>query len=301
MNSLKQMNLAMRYIEERLTSEIDPKELSRIACCSEYHFRRMFSFLSGMPLGEYIRRRRLAAAAALLKSGGKKIIDLALEMGYESPDSFSKAFQNLHGVTPSQAKKNKTAVKAFPPMTFQLKIAGGIEMEYRIVHKTPFWIVGLKKRITLQFEGVNPQMNSVVEKLTPEIVAELKNLCDTEPRGMLNISVRLAECGSGGCGVTPVEGAELDQYIGVATTGHAPVGYDVLPVDESDWAVFTVVGAFPKAVQDTWARIYAEWFPSSEYELTGGPEMLWFESPDLSAPDCKNEIWVPVIKAVRQA
>lgn len=299
MDSLKQMNLAMRYIESHLTTEIDSKELSRIACCSEYHFRRMFSFLSGMPLGEYIRRRRLALAAVLLKSGDKKIIDIAFEMGYESSDAFTKAFQTMHGVTPSQSKKRDVAVKAFPPMTFQFKVQGGIEMDYRIVHNSPFRIVGFKKRITLQFEGINPQMDSVAAKLTPEIVAELKSLCDTEPRGMLNISANISEHAPAGCDVKPVEGMELDQYIGVATTKPAPGGYDVLPVEESDWAVFTAVGPFPKAVQDTWARIYAEWFPSSGYEMTGGPELLWYESPDLSKPDCKNEIWIPVTKAAR--
>ena len=123
-------------------------------------------------------------------------------------------------------------------------------MEYRIVHKGEFHIVGFKKRITLQFEGINPQMDSVIAKLTSEIVAELKGLCDTEPCGMLNISARLNESTPGGCDVSPTEGAELDQYIGVATTKPAPGGYDILPVDESDWAVFTVVGPFPKAVQD---------------------------------------------------
>lgn len=296
MDSLKQMNLAMRYVEEHLTSEIDPKELSRIACCSEYHFRRIFSFLSGMPLGEYIRRRRLALAAVMLRTGGEKVIDVAMQMGYDSPDAFTKAFAAMHGITPSQARKADAGTKAFPPMTFRIKISGGIEMDYRIVEKGAFQIVGFKKRITLQFVGINHQMDSLAAKLTPEIVAELKALCDTEPRGMLNVSAHLAETVSSGKNAVPVEGTELDQYIGVATTKPAPDGYDTLPVEASDWAVFTATGPFPKAVQDTWARIYAEWFPSSGYELTGGPEILWYESPDLSKPDCKNEIWIPVRK-----
>lgn len=159
-------------------------------------------------------------------------------------------------------------------------------MEYRIVQKSAFQIVGFRKRITLQFEGVNPQMDSVIAKLTPEVVLQLKGLCDTEPRGMLHASAHFAE--------RQVEGTELDQYIGVATTKPAPSGYDVLPVMASDWAVFTVVGPFPQAVQDTWARIYAEWLPSSGFQLTGGPELLWHESPDLNRPDCRNEIWIPV-------
>jgi AraC family transcriptional regulator len=115
----------------------------------------------------------------------------------------------------------------------------------------------------------------------------MKALCDIEPKGMLSISANFAE--------RTEEGTELDQYIGVATTKEAPDGYDVLPVAEYDWGVFTVVGPFPKTVQDTWARIYSEWLPASEYQLTGGPELLWHESSDLTKPDCKSEIWIPVM------
>ena len=289
MNALTQMNQAMRYIEENLIGEIDFAKMAHIACCSEYHFRRMFSFLAGMPLGEYIRRRRLALAAALLKSDDKKIIDLALQLGYESPDAFAKAFQAMHGVRPSQARKGDTMLKAFPPMTFQLTIKGGNEMDYRIVEKDAFKIVGVKKRITLLFEGVNHQMDSMWQSLTEDSIRELKSLCNVEPVGMLSVSANFSE--------RDVEGSELDQYIGVATTKPAPENWEVLQVEAATWAVFTAVGAFPKALQDTWARIYAEWFPTSGYELTGGPEMLWNESPDTSKLDYKSEIWVPVKKS----
>lgn len=293
MNSLTQLNLAMTYLEEHLAAEIDFERMARIAGCSEYHFRRMFSYLAGIPLGEYIRRRRLSLAGELLWAGNR-VVDCAVLLGYESADAFGKAFQAMHGVTPSEAKQADVPLKTFLPMTFRLTIRGGDGMEYRVVHKGPFRVVGFAKRITLQFEGINHQMDSLTARLTPKIVAELKDLCDTEPRGILNVSVRLAADASDGYDVVPVEGNELDQYIGVATTKPAPHGYDALPVNESDWAVFTVVGAFPKAVQDTWARIYAEWFPASGFELTGGPEMLWHESPDLNRADCKNEIWVPM-------
>ena len=289
MNTLTQMNKAMRYIEENLMGEIDFGEMSRIACCSEYHFRRMFSFLAGMPLSEYIRRRKLSIAAILLDVDENKIIDIALQLGYNSPDAFSKAFQAMHGILPSSVKKGNIILKAFPPMTFQLTIKGGNEMDYRIVEKDAFKIVGLKKRITLIFEGVNHQMDSVLQSLTAESIKELKSLCDIEPKGILSVSTNFSE--------RTVEGSELDQYIGVATTKQASDQWDILEIDSANWAVFTVVGEFPKALQDTWARIYAEWFPTSGYELTGGPEILWNESPDTSKPDYKSEIWIPVRKS----
>ncbi|NMA48782.1 MAG: AraC family transcriptional regulator [Tissierellia bacterium] len=289
MDTLKQMNKAMKYVEENLMGEIDFDEMSRIAYCSEYHFRRMFSFLAGMPLGEYIRRRKLSVAAVMLSEKNNKIIDIALQLGYSSPDAFSKAFQAMHGIVPSSVKKGNIILKAFPPMTFQLTIKGGNEMDYRIVEKDAFKIVGLKKRITLIFEGTNHQIDSIVQGLTAENIKELKSLCDIEPKGMLSVSTNFSE--------RTVEGSKLDQYVGVATTKEASDQWDVLEVDAANWAVFTAIGEFPKELQDTWARIYSEWFPTSGYELTGGPEILWNESPDTSKSNYKSEIWIPVRKS----
>jgi AraC family transcriptional regulator len=294
MNPLAQMNAAMAYLEAHLTGEVDFERMARLVGCSEYHFRRMFSYLAGMPLGEYVRRRRLAMAGALLRRG-EKVIDCAALLGYDSPDAFRKAFQGMHGITPSEATRAGATLKAFPPMTFQLTIRGGSTMDDRIVHKDAFQIVGFKKRITLQFRGINPQMADVTAKLTMENIMELKGLCDTEPMGMLSVSADYAD----GYFDQPKEGMELDQYTGVATTKPAPGGYDTLQVPESDWAVFTTIGVFPDAMQDTWGRIYAEWLPASDYQLTKGPSLVWYDSPDLTRPDCKNEIWIPVEKRVR--
>lgn len=288
MNTLAQFNSVMEYIEKNLMCDIEFNQISHIAGCSEYHFRRMFSFLAGMPLGEYIRRRRLSVAGMLLQTESVKIVDLALQLGYESPEAFGKAFQAMHGVTPSQAKKENVELKVLPPMTFQLTIKGGMEMNYRIVEKDDFYIVGFKKRITMQFKGINPQMDSLVQKLTPQIITELKGLCDVEPKGILSVSADFHD--------RTTEGSELDQYIGVAASKMGLQDYDSLHVAASTWAVFKVVGAFPDGIQDTWAKIYAEWFPASGYELTGGPELLWNETPDTSKPNYKSEIWIPVRK-----
>ncbi|MEG6513511.1 AraC family transcriptional regulator [Desulforamulus ruminis] len=288
MDGLKQMNLAMNYIEENLAGEIDLQQVARLACCSEYHFRRMFSFLSGLTLGEYIRLRRLTLAALELHNHNIKVIDLAVKYGYDSPDSFTRAFQGFHGLTPKEARRNGASLKAVPPMTFQLTIKGGNQMNYRIEEKGAFQIVGIKKRMTLIFEGVNPQMDSMWQSLTMEDIKELKTMSNIEPTGILCVSVNFEE--------RVVEGTEFDQYIGVATTKPTPEHWSVMPVEASTWAVFTAVGEFPKALQDTWAKIYSEWFPTSGYELTGGPEILWNESKDTSLPNYKSEIWIPVVK-----
>ncbi len=286
MNTQDQMNRAMRYIEDNLLGELDTAQAAKTACCSEYHFRRMFSFLAGMPLGEYIRRRRLTVAAVLLKQGGIKVIDLALQLGYDSPDAFTKAFTAMHGISPSAARKPGAVIQSFLPMSFRLTIKGGNEMQYRIVKKDAFTIVGLKKRITVVFEGVNPQMAGLFQQLTPDKIRELKALCDTEPRGIVCVSANFSD--------RTQEGSELDQYVGVATTLQAPQNWETLRVAATTWAVFTAVGEFPKALQQMWADIYAQWLPCSGYELVNGPEILWNESPDTSKPDYKSEIWVPI-------
>ena len=137
LDSLRNMNNALAYIEEHLTDDIDYREVSKIACCSEYHFKRMFSFLSGIGLSEYIRRRRLTLAALDLKDTKLRIIDVAVKYGYGSEDSFSRAFYSMHGILPSEARSENTQLKAYPRMAFQLSIKGGCEMNYRIVEKGP--------------------------------------------------------------------------------------------------------------------------------------------------------------------
>lgn len=287
-NALKRLNFAMHYIEEHLAEEIDFQKAAGIACCSEYHLKRLFSFLSGLTLSEYIRCRRLSLAALALRTSDVKVIDLAMQYGYDSPDSFSRAFHAFHGIAPTQARKIDAIIKAFPPMTFQLTIRGGHDMQYRIVEKEAFQIAGIKKQITLIYEGVNPQMDGMWARLTEQDFEELKKLSNVEPKGVLCVSANFTE--------GRAEGATLDQYIGVATSNRVPERWEVLSVPAGAWAVFTAIGPFPKALQDVWAQIYAEWFPTSGYQLTGGPELLWNESKDTSNPHYKSEIWIPVSK-----
>ncbi|MNI06472.1 Transposon Tn10 TetD protein [compost metagenome] len=287
MNVLENMNDALSYIEDHLTEEIDFKEVARRALCSEYHFKRMFSFLAGVPLSEYIRRRRLTMAAFELQQNQLRIIDVALYAGYSSPDAFTKAFQLFHGVTPSEARAGSPSLKSFPRMTFQLTIRGGSEMNYRIEEKEAFRIVGLKKRVPIQFSGVNPEIAAMAQSLNLQMIAELKQLSNTDPAGIISASVNFSEG-------RMEEKGELDHYIGVATTLEGPEPYAQLEVAASTWAVFEAVGPFPDTLQNIWGRIYSEWFPSSNYELVEGPELLWNESQDTTSPTYRSEIWIPV-------
>ncbi|MBO9130418.1 AraC family transcriptional regulator [Bacillus sp. 165] len=289
MDLLKNMNGALQYIEENLTNDIDFKEAARRTFCSEYHFKRMFSFLAGITLSEYIRRRRLTLAAFDLTDSKVKIIDIAVKYGYNSPDSFTRAFQNLHGITPSEARHNGQSLKAYPPMTFQLSIKGGSEMNYRIKEKKAFYIIGIKKRVPIIFNGVNPEIAAMWASLDSETIRELKSLSNVEPRGLISASANFSEG-------RMEEKGELDHYIGVATTKECPDNLMQLEVPASTWAVFEAVGPFPGTLQDVWGRIYSEWFPSSNYEQIEGPEILWNENKDVTSPNFKSEIWIPVLK-----
>ncbi|MGE7767507.1 AraC family transcriptional regulator [Peribacillus sp. NPDC096540] len=289
MDLLKNMNGAIKFIEENLTNDIDFKEVAKLAYCSEYHFKRMFSFLAGISLSEYIRRRRLTLAAFELKDNNIKVIDIAIKFGYSSPDSFARAFQHLHGITPSEARSNGHSLKAYPPMSFQLSIKGGSEMNYRIEEKEAFHIIGIKKRVPIIFNGINPEIASMWESLDEKTINELKNLSNVEPLGLLSASANFSE------GRLEEKG-ELDHYIGVATTRECPDNLTLLEVDASTWAVFEAVGPFPETLQNVWGRIYSEWFQSSNYEQIEGPEILWNEKKDVTSPTFRSEIWIPVLK-----
>ncbi|WP_394512252.1 AraC family transcriptional regulator [Priestia aryabhattai] len=289
MDLLKNMNIALHYIEENLTNDINFREVVKLALCSEYHFKRMFSFLAGITLSEYIRRRRLTLAAFELKDKNVRVIDIAIKYRYNSPDSFTRAFQNLHGISPSEAKKDGCSLKAYPPMTFQLSIKGGDEINYRIEEKEAFRIVGIKERVPIIFHGVNPKIAAMWESLQDETIDKLKKLSNVKPLGLLSASANFSEG-------RMEEKGELDHYIGVATTKNCPRNLIKLEVPALTWAVFEAVGPFPDALQDVWGRIYSEWFPSSNYEQVEGPEILWNEHKDVTSPTFKSEIWIPVSK-----
>ena len=151
MDWLKSWNEALDHLEQNLDGEVSLEELGRLAGCSPYHFQRMFSYLAGVPLKEYIRRRRMTHAAADLRQGDK-VLDVALRYGYDSPTAFNRAFQAVHGVAPSLAKQDGVKLKAFPRIRFKFVLKGDTEMEYQIVRREEFRIVGFRMPLPMDAE-----------------------------------------------------------------------------------------------------------------------------------------------------
>ncbi|MDG4756763.1 AraC family transcriptional regulator [Micromonospora sp. WMMD710] len=282
---LERLNEAMAHIERHLDQQIEVAELARIALTSEYHFRRLFSALAGIPLSEYIRRRRLTVAGADVLAGERTLLDIAVRYGYGSAEAFARAFHAVHGVGPGEARRTGATLRAQPRMSFRLTVEGSGSMEYRIVGKEAFTLVGRKARVPLVHEGMNPAIVAFIRSIDRDTVERIEALSDQEPSGIVNVSANLADGRE--------EGSELDYWHGVVTGGTPPQDLDALPVPAGTWAVFTTSGAFPQAVQYLWRDVFTQWFPSNPYRSRPGPEISRVRvSADGTEADA--ELWIPV-------
>lgn len=280
MEWIERLNDAVGYIEEHLTEEIDYERLGKIACCSSYHFQRMFTYMAGVPLSEYIRRRRMSLAAVDLQSTGIKIIDVAGKYGYNSPTAFNRAFQSVHGIAPSAVKNEGVSVKSFPPVSFKLIVKGVEEMNYRIETKDAFRIVGvsvpLEKDIEKNFAVIprkwqETAVNGTLQKLT--------GLMDTQPMGVLGVST---------CNDTE----PWRYYIAVASS-QTDRDLEEYTVPAATWAVFPGAGT-NQSIQDLERRIVTEWLPTSGYEYGSAPDVEVYLNPD--PQNAQYEVWIPVVR-----
>ncbi|MDG9713052.1 AraC family transcriptional regulator [Streptomyces sp. DH10] len=298
---LERLNQAMEHIERHLDEPVDVAELARIAATSEYHLRRMFSALAGMPLSEYIRRRRLTIAGAEVLAGDETLLEIAVRCGYGSGEAFARAFRAMHGVGPGEARRTGAALVSQPRLTFRLTVEGSSSMQYRVVDRPAFTVAGFKTRVPLVHSGPNQAIIDFVRGLGKQALEQLGKLSDQEPHGIVAVCDDLDP--------SRAEGTELDYYQAVITAASTPsdvpsdgpsdgpsdfpAGVTTLPVPSGTWAVFTTTGPAPQAIQELWRDVFTEWFPSNPYRSRPGPEIL---RTDLSADGTKAdaELWLPV-------
>ncbi|SDM67410.1 AraC family transcriptional regulator [Acetanaerobacterium elongatum] len=279
MDMLRLFNGAMDYIEQNLEGRIDYDQLARLVCSSQFQFARMFSFLAGVPLSEYIRRRRMTLAAFELQNSEVKVIDLALKYGYESPEAFTRAFVSVHGMPPSAARTEGVHLKAYPQISFQITIQGVTKMDYRIVEREAFTVYGIERIFDMTGD------RNLIE--IPRFWKECYDNGEVDKLGETSGMV----CGVGDSGRCPVGGLcsyESDKlkapyfpymlFVEKTEKSNSD-GYTEVVVPASTWAVFRSEeytdgdGSVTAACQNLYKRIYGEWFPTASYTLISGYEL----------------------------
>lgn len=268
---------AVKYIEENLTEDIQIADIASAAYVSEFHFRRIFSVLCGFTIGEYIRSRRLTLAAQELSATDIKVIDAAVKYGYDSPDSFAKAFTRFHGISPSAAKEKGANLKSFAPLQIKLTLKGGTIMEYRIVEKAAFTVMGRSRRFSADtsYDEIPKFWDEHMQS------GENKKVC-----GMYGI------CLDG-------DGKNFDYLIAdnYLPCNDIPEGYVTRVIPAGTWAVFPCRGALPKALQDVNTKIWSEWLPNcKDYKLAGNYNIEMYTPLCDDPDDYYSEIWIPVEK-----
>lgn len=282
MDVLERINQAMAHIEDNLDGEVDVRQLARIAGTSEYHLRRMFSALAGIPLSEYIRRRRLTKAANEVLSGHDSLLDIAVRWGYGSNEAFARAFRSMHKVGPQEARTSKKPLQSQQILTFKLIVEGSTSMEYRIVEKDAFQVVGRGTRVPLVHLGMNPAIVEFIKGIGMPTLERMKQLADGEPDGLVALTSNQEGT---------EEGDHLDYFHGVVTSKDAPEDLEAITVPAHTWAVFTTEGPYPETIQYMWRDVYTQWFPSNSYESVEGPSML---RTQINGDTAKAELWIPV-------
>ena len=296
MEWIERMTATVDYIESHLDADIMYDEVAKIACCSMHQFGRVFSYIIGISLSEYIRRRRLTLAALDLQSDNTKVIDVAMKYGYNSPDAFTRAFYEMHGVTPKTARTLGVKLKAYPRITFHISIKGDVEMEYRIEEKQGVNLIGVVKHIKRQ------SANTVANNWK-EAAGEVWDVWEEFLNGGVNEKIsHLYHAPLWQMGFTKtLENGDALLAIGAEadTNTNALTDLQEYTISANKWAVFTVRGSLSgKAhpIDAMWARITAEWFPTCGYKRAADYEIEVYPPGDTSSDDYTCEIWIPITK-----
>lgn len=285
MEWLQRMSDAVEFMETHMEEPFDASLIAKAACSSPFHFQRMFLMLTGVTVADYVRKRRLTLAAQELAATRVKVLDLALKYGYDTPESFAKAFRRVHGISPSAAREPGASLKAYPRISFHLSLKGDKDMDYRIVAREAFQVVGKTRRISTK-DGEN-------FKQVPEFwrdCARDKTEERLQPYNKANTVLGI-------CLAMDLE-QEQFTYMVAVESDRLPeeAEFEAQTIPASTWAVFASVGPMPGAIQKVWERIYHEWFPGTGYEHAGTPDLEVYPAGDASAADYRCEVWIPIVK-----
>ena len=284
MDWLDAMNNALEYLENNITEKLDIEKVAKIALSSTFHFQRMYHMITGVTIAEYVRRRRLTLAAQDIIAG-QKIINVAYKYGYETPEAFTKAFGKMHGMSPSAARKPGVKLNAYPKLSFHISIKGDKNMNYKIIDRGSFTVVGKEKKISMvggeNFKQVPDFWKECMEDGSYDWICS-----KTGELGVLGISKDFDQYKEGFRYMIGVE--EIKETL--------PEGYVMAEIPAATWAIFESVGALPEASHDLFRRIFTEWMPATGYQHDCAPEIEVYPKGDMFSPEYKCEIWIPVRK-----
>lgn len=290
MNWISGIQKAIDYIEEHITEEIDYGKAAKEACSSEFHFQRVFGILCGYTLGDYVRMRRLTLAAEELIHTSEKVIDIALKYGYETPESFSRAFARFHGITPTEARHGKN-IKSFSRLTVKLILTGGSIMDYRIEKMDAFQVI-CKRKTVEKAAGATTATADIsafwTECQTSGITEDIIRYFPAKPKlkGLLGI-----------CFSSDMSEDHFPYGIGVEYDGRPVMqeNLEVIEIPAYTYAVFTCKGKMPDAFVETYRKIVSEFFPQNDrYEYGQGVELEVYPSDRVDDPNYTCEIWIAV-------
>lgn len=282
------LQCAIDYIDDNLTEELDYSEIARRAYSSSFHFQRVFGILCGYSLGEYIRYRRLSLAGCELASSDARVIDVALKYGYDTPESFGRAFMRFHGITPSQAKTDGAKLKSFSKLSVKLILDGGSIMNYRIEKKDSFDVIVKKKYYPADTEVSMTQIPIFWDDCYND--GTIAQLC----KYMTKDNV-FGDAVVGMCFEESESENEFMYAIGSAYSGgEVAEQLSVEKIPAHTWAIFECVGPIPGAIQNLMRKIYSEFFPTSEYQPREGLNFEVYPDGDVKSVDYKCEVWISV-------
>lgn len=282
MDWLKNLNAAIEYIEENLEGEPCYEEAAAAACCSPYYFQRIFSWVVGISLAEYIRRRRMSQAAFDLQRGRKRISDIALKYGYTSPASFCRAFQSVHGISPAAAKKREAVLKIYPPVRFSVEVTGDKALSYRIVERDAMRMAGVRIRLAEDMEENRKRIPGFWQEAAGSgQLDRIGRLSREEPGAVLGVSVY-------------EDRDNIFYYIAAATDREIPSDMYVYEIPASVWVVFEQEGDFRREVQDVFRRFYKEWLLFSAYEYAGLPDIEVYPSQISEPGRGHSQVWISI-------
>ncbi|WP_136028957.1 AraC family transcriptional regulator [Microbacterium sp. PF5] len=280
------LNALIDRVEAAPDEELDVAAVARAHGTTEYHLRRMFSALAGMPVSEYVRRRRMTIAAAELVGGAPSLLDVAVRHGYGSVEAFGRAFRAVHGIGPAEARRDGGPLRIQPTLRFRLSVEGSTPMDVTITPRPALQLVGHATQVPLIHRGENPHIQQHIAAIPAEEHARLKRLNDAEPSGILAVTADVEPDAPEGTPLTYLHGVALNESTPV------PEDLDVLRLEPGTWAVFAADGPFPQTLQDLWAATATEWFPSNPWRLRPGPSMVRYREFRGDTASC--ELWLPV-------